>query len=835
MVVRVIILLSLLAALVAGFAMTSVNAEDDQSTDDDNGPCSVADAYLSANLIDDAKKEYGKLLSDNKPTPGCVKTGLDKIRAKQGAIKDKEALTSLKRARAYAAAGVFEEAVKAFEAALDSDSTREQASYGLACVRAVEPETGYAGIQRLAEFGPYPDACSKLVSAIDGVPAIKEEADESAIEKDDIVASDPDPKAQTSFSQKVIDYWRIARQKFIDYWRSARRTIIDYWQPVYESVVTAIVFGIVVWLIFRRLASPLLNVRDFTVEESLKVNGESVSAMFQAAYQDTGRRGRDSATRIMGPIQSIDMPTLNLPSTPLPFTWIQSITQYLAKIFPRRVLELHGDVHRSTSRGLGLTVRLTTIKAQLKSVTIWDEEFQGQSCKFDLNDTAVIQQLAEYTAVWLMFTMQRGIGRWGRLSRRLKFKKLVELLGTEYWRSYAHFRAGLSAERRGDNDSARELYMKSLREDRRLAAARINLAMLARGDETHYKYALKLLERAISDSFFEETAVGSDGKPIIKKPPDHQSYYSGLYSLASLAYDEEQDAYALSRAKTLVKMIDARMKRIDTRWRLFDRSAELRRYLDYMLPASEALLGGLLVVNNQFECGLKKIEAMSEESKALPRLQYNLACCYSLLAEKASSDEHKKRRDEFLNCSIEYLKSSNWLNPDISKKARNDRSLSFVSKEKKMEFDAIIRPLPVPGAPKPLVLANLESIGQTHAKALAEEKIKDEDTLAIATMTWQARKDLADRLGVGTNLVRQWADAMELSTIPNIDLSEVSLLNRALVFSVADLSVYDPNALETVLADWSKSLNLTPPPNQEEIIRWINEAKRLAANPRVQP
>jgi len=417
--------------------------------------------------------------------------------------------------------------------------------------------------------------------------------------------------------------------------------------------------------------------------------------------------------------------------------------------------------------------------------------------------------------------LQRGFGRFEILWQRGRFAKLKKSLTTGSWESYALFRAGVAAENQGNYLSAKALYVRAQRLDPALSLARINLAGLARRDRKNWQLAKSLYETAIVErGKFKESRADND----------EQSYFSALFSLASLAYDDpdQSDEDACGYAEDLVIAIDAELAKVESFWQALWRREDFIRYLKFLRPAAIAMYGGLLIAINKVQDGKESIAEIENAAIYLPTLQYNLACAYSLLA----SNEQDKE-PEHLKKSLQYLKNGIWLGGVATSKARKDRALKHVRLKCKEEFDQIISNDVKETKPAPsLPLARLESIGMKNARKLAQVGIvRGVDLLLGATTSFQ-RETLASKIDVGTGSVLEWAQAMDLSRIIGLDFGDASILRRINVSSVADLAQSDPNSLRSDLEGWGKTSGETRIPSLAMIKEWITDAGSL--RPRVQ-
>src|SRR5215212_6396197 len=102
------------------------------------------------------------------------------------------------------------------------------------------------------------------------------------------------------------------------------------------------------------------------------------------------------------------------------------------------------------------------------------------------------------------------------------------LLGTDDWKSYAYFQAGVEWELQGEENKAQQMFLKALDQDPKNLGATFNLSVLdIRAQE--YERALQRLERV-------RRAAWTNRKVTWFKnfPPERTSlWYAALYQLAT--------------------------------------------------------------------------------------------------------------------------------------------------------------------------------------------------------------------------------------------------------------------------------------------------------------
>lgn len=749
-------------------------------------PCRAADALLEATYIDDAKSTYVELLNGNEK-PECASKGLLETRKAELALSAGLCATP----EALLNAGYLDEAKAAYLEVIKSKVKNKPdcAFAGLAVVKLKQAEKWNDTISHarvLSSFGLHNEALKTL-------------QDQLLLDDKMVVPED-------------LQYLSGGKLPF---WRSIRRDLEFWARPILEIAMTIILLIVLFHLLRRRFSKRTLSIEEF---DKGGLDGDFMGKDFSSFFRSqlnriaSGSNGGEISL-VTGPIQTIDIPAeveaivpdLNQ-SWMSPITWVKAIPALFNWLFPPRTVSLTGHLHAPGSRGVGTTAQLVGKNRILASYTFWQKDFDAASDPAIDNVAEGLNQLAEYAAIWLLFEMAT------------LFESGLTLLGTANWQSYAYFRAGFRAENQGREEAAKILYIRALRLDPRLHGARVNLAVWYLRKEMP-KVALEQLTRAKADCV---KAKDGDQDPTL---------YSAIYNIGALSYDEGDIEGAKKQTADLLNQIEETLKKIEDKKEKDYKDPALKHHLVSIRPVANTMLGGLLVELGE-KGGRKYIEDETEKSSVYPRLQYNLACGYSVLAKNEPQDtpDGVARRESDLEKSLLHLERSFQINANIVNQVKNDRSLKYVSEAKATEFQALLdaygSPSPmVVNSPPELLLAKLENISDENALKLQGENIQTTDELLQSTLNPQARKALAAKLNVTEQLVTRWAHDMDLLRIVGLGSPHLKLLALARVHSLTELKASNPDVLKALLDDLSAEQGEIEIPDISMVNAWINDAR----------
>jgi tetratricopeptide (TPR) repeat protein len=308
--------------------------------------------------------------------------------------------------------------------------------------------------------------------------------------------------------------------------------------------------------------------------------------------------------------------------------------------------------------------------------------------------------------------------------------KGLTVLGTNYWRSYALFNAGVRREQEGDLESAEKLYVEALKRDPRNRGARLNLgALLLAGNGHDRQRGIEQVKRAR-----EESSQG----PAVEADP---IYYASSVRLAATLYNEKKEKEALDVASDLQKRIDEKLAEMDRLPQLGRkmgkffgalrgigilqialtanvansltqrylaylqkqmRNASLEKTLKTMRPGLVIMVVGLRAFNGD-KGAIAEMEVDPTLDCTTPSAvqQYNLACTYSIAAEKTGEAGHLDR-------ALSHFAFAQRLQPRHQTVVEADESLRYVRKERAQRFNEILeqyKPKPRTAASAPVVTA----------------------------------------------------------------------------------------------------------------------------------
>ena len=123
---------------------------------------------------------------------------------------------------------------------------------------------------------------------------------------------------------------------------------------------------------------------------------------------------------------------------------------------------------------------------------------------------------------------------------------------------------------------------------------------------------------------------------------------------------------------------------------------------------------------------------------------------------------------------------------------------------------------------------NIEGIGPTYAKKLADAGIDTIDDLLEVGATAQGRADLAEKAGISDKLILEWIGMADLTRVKGIGEEYSDLLGAAGVDTVGELARLSPDYLHARLTAVNEAKNLVRRlPTLDEVKQWIAEAKSL--------
>jgi predicted flap endonuclease-1-like 5' DNA nuclease len=125
-------------------------------------------------------------------------------------------------------------------------------------------------------------------------------------------------------------------------------------------------------------------------------------------------------------------------------------------------------------------------------------------------------------------------------------------------------------------------------------------------------------------------------------------------------------------------------------------------------------------------------------------------------------------------------------------------------------------------------IEEIEGIGATYAKKLADVGIRTMDELLNACATPKQRKDLAEKTGISPKLILEWTNLADLFRIKGVGEQYSDLLEEAGVDTVAELAKRVPENLHAKMLETNTAKNLVKrPPTLSNVKDWVEQAKSL--------
>ncbi len=569
----------------------------------------------------------------------------------------------------------------------------------------------------------------------------------------------------------------------------------------------ALLIALLLMVARRYIAKPTLEIGTFETEAEPKIGG-GFTSLLRAGLLDLAEGTTSSSLlTVQGEVTGVDVPAKIQPLLPATVSWLEPALQLLGKLLRRRKLTVSGILHPAGDDGPGITLKLTGSGAVLAGQSLWLGHFEARPRPPRDASAGDYYQLADYASIWLLFALREHVGR-----------NRLELLGTGDWRSYALFRAGTRAQRARRPSDASALYCRALERDPSLRGARVNLARNlilepAGGAGTQGERlvsAIGLLERTLCDA-----------RDAIRDP----SVYTARY-LKVMAHNElGQTAEELTEARELVGLIERAKEETRRRSSLISglglfggREEHVPRgdrdklfvYLESIEEPALIMLATLEAVTEAAPGKGRGLDRLAKVDRFSPRplTQYNLACAYSLLAQR-SEEEMRHDRESI---SLGHLGRALALKPAYASHAARDKMLAFVRESDGTgnRFAHLVA-VPTPAGAVPVGgLAAIALIGPTRAAALAEHGVRSVGDLIEKAATPAECSKVAAGLDIPGSLVRRWAGLAGLTRVAGVGIPEVNLLHLSGVESVPGLACSAPASLAAMIEAFAPLLDVEP-------------------------
>lgn len=127
-------------------------------------------------------------------------------------------------------------------------------------------------------------------------------------------------------------------------------------------------------------------------------------------------------------------------------------------------------------------------------------------------------------------------------------------------------------------------------------------------------------------------------------------------------------------------------------------------------------------------------------------------------------------------------------------------------------------------------LIDIEGIGATYAKSLADAGLTNTDHLLDTAGSASGRKSLATKTGIDEGKILEWVNRADLMRIKGVGSEFSDLLEAAGVDTVKELAQRVPANLAAKLTEVNEAKKLVRRiPSESEVSGWVAEAKTLPA------
>lgn len=743
--------------------------------------CDVADALLNAHLYNDALTNYTDLLKQN-PNLTCAQDG----------IQDAQRFLTIKSyeiGQAYENASQFNEARVAY-----IETLKNYPGY-IPAQKALEKVSNnkFAAVQTLANLGYYTEAAARLKAVIDENPGTK-----------------------------VPDDLEYLPGRSIFLWGYIRNLIEIWGQTLAEIVIFGLGLYILGWRIgpwIKGSFKTKLDIKPFDEGATGLQLGTGMMAMVEGSLMQIGPEcGHEYMHLVAEGFENINKIPADIKGASSEIKWVSNLIEW---IFPTNVITLSGYLETSGSCGVGLTLSMVSQTGEiLGNITIWQKDYDTTikpvepTAVEDKNMTSYYYSLIEPAAIWVFFKLN-DLDKIKKKKAAKEPEKFAPL-GTDDWKSYAHFHAGVRWELEGNKDKARQQYVMAQNQDMNNYGALINLGYLDIEDKNY--------NRAI-----ERLSMGIKMAEKSKNYPRERAWFVAMYQLAASYH------YKGIRFRKENNLVCANKYIIEAEkecQNLLNKINE-EKFLEAIEPNAIIMHASILMdlaylgekdesTIKDAENKIKKIE--SEYSKLAPRVRYNLACYYSIVGDKTKEEKNYKKALENLEYAIEG-------GGDIIQWAKIDPSMKGVREfNGTKDFADLIQKY----SPKEksdssdLPLAGLAIIKEAYARQLKEQGIICHYDLILKAESLQEQQTLAKKIGISPKLLRRWALLADLMRIVG-NTDYVNLLEAADLGSLEALKkVSDPCEVVNLLNQINQVQSLVKTlPAIEIVNQWIQEAKKI--------
>ena len=125
-------------------------------------------------------------------------------------------------------------------------------------------------------------------------------------------------------------------------------------------------------------------------------------------------------------------------------------------------------------------------------------------------------------------------------------------------------------------------------------------------------------------------------------------------------------------------------------------------------------------------------------------------------------------------------------------------------------------------------IIDIEGIGPVYKKKLKAVGIATTEKLLEVGGTAKGRKDLAEKAGIGEDLILEWVNLSDLFRIKGVGSEYSDLLEEAGVDTVVELSKRVPANLFAKMTEINEAKKLVRKmPVEKQVADWVDQAKKL--------
>lgn len=125
-------------------------------------------------------------------------------------------------------------------------------------------------------------------------------------------------------------------------------------------------------------------------------------------------------------------------------------------------------------------------------------------------------------------------------------------------------------------------------------------------------------------------------------------------------------------------------------------------------------------------------------------------------------------------------------------------------------------------------IIDIEGIGSKYAEKLKAAGIKTTEALLDYAGTPKARKELAQKTGIGDALILEWVNLADLYRIKGVGSEYSDLLEEAGVDTIVELAKRVPENLHKKMIEVNDAKKLVRKmPTGEQVKDWVEQAKKL--------